>query len=229
MEVKTYIAEAFGTAALVFVGCGAVTAGAYGANLPIGALPIGLAFGLTVLALAYSIGPISGCHINPAVTLSLWAAGRFDSKHLPGYLVAQFCGAAAGAALLFLILQGSAADGYDVGVRGLGQNGWGQGYLGGYDWAAAFATEFFATAVFVAVILGATSAKANSSLAGVAIGSVLTVLIVTFLNITGVSLNPARSFGPALLVGGKALSQLWLFFAAPCVAGLMTGWIFRED
>lgn len=228
METRKYVAEGFGSAVLVFVGCGAVTAGAYGGSLPIGAVPIGLAFGLTVLALAYSIGPISGCHINPAVTLSLWAAGRFEAKHLLGYVAAQFAGAVAGAALLLLILNGSESGGYDVVAHGLGQNGWGSGYLGGYGWSAAFATEFLATSVFVAVILGVTSSNANQSFAGVAIGSVLAILIIAFLNITGVSLNPARSLGPALFVGGKAVSQLWLFFAAPCLGGVLTGLAFRD-
>jgi aquaporin Z len=228
MEIRKYAAEAFGTAVLVFVGCGAVTAGTYGTFLPIGAVPIGLAFGLTVTALIYSIGPISGCHINPAVTLSLWAARRFQAKNIPGYIVGQLLGAAVGAGLLLIVLNGSIAGGYDVGARGLGQNGWGVGFLGEYDWFAAFVTEFVATAVFIAVILGAMSKGATHSLAGIAIGAALTVLIVAFLNVTGVSLNPARSFGPALFVGKKAMSQLWLFVIAPCLAGLMTGLFFRE-
>ena len=228
MEIRKYATEAFGTAVLVFVGCGAVTAGSYGTSLPIGAVPIGLAFGLTVTALIYSIGPISGCHLNPAVTLSLWAARRFEAKNIPGYIIGQLVGAAAGAGLLLLVLNGSAAGGYDVAVKGLGQNGWGVGFLGAYDGFAAFVTEFVATAVFVAVILGALSKGATQSLAGIAIGAALTVLIVAFLNVTGVSLNPARSFGPALFVGEKAISQLWLFLVAPCLAGLLTGVFFRE-
>jgi aquaporin Z len=228
MELRKCAAEAFGTAVLVFVGCGAVTAGTYGTSLPIGAVPIGLSFGLTVTALIYSIGPISGCHINPAVTLSLWAAGRFEAKYIPGYIIGQLAGAAAGAGLLLIVLNGSMDSGYDVGARGLGQNGWGVGFLGAYDWVAAFVTEFVATAVFVAVILGALSKRATQPLAGIAIGAALTVLIVAFLNVTGVSLNPARSFGPALFVGKKAMSQLWLFLVAPCLAGLLTGIFFRK-
>ena len=228
MEIRKYAAEAFGTAVLVFVGCGAVTAGTYGAALPIGAVPIGLAFGLTVTALIYSIGPISGCHINPAVTLALWAARRFEAKDIPGYIVAQLVGAAAGAGLLLVVLNGSVAGGYDIAAKGLGQNGWGAGFLGAYDVFAAFVTEFVATTVFVAVILGAFSKGATQSLAGIAVGAALTVLIVAFLNVTGVSLNPARSFGPALFAGKKAISQLWLFLIAPGLAGLLTGLFFRE-
>lgn len=227
MEIRKYLAEALGSGALVFVGCGAVTAGTYGGALPIGAVPIGLAFGLTLVALIYAIGPISGCHINPAVTLSLWAAGRFETRHVAGYVVAQLVGATAGAAFLLMILNG-AGGGYDIVARGLGQNGWGNGYLGAYNWFSAFATEFVASALFLAVILAATSKSAHQSLAGVAIGSLLTVLIITFLNVTGVSLNPARSFGPAIFVGNKAISQLWLFFAAPCLAALVVGAVFRE-
>jgi len=229
MEIRKYLAEAFGSAVLVFVGCGAVTTGAFGGALPIGAVPIGLAFGLTLIALIYSIGPISGCHINPAVTLSLWAAGRFEAKRIPGYIIAQFVGAAVGAGLLLLILNGGLAGSYDVAQRGLGQNGWGAGYLGGYDGFTAFTTELITTAVFVAIILGASSKDATEPLSGVAIGAALTVLIIAFLNVTGVSLNPARSFGPALFAGGKALSQLWLFVLAPSVAGLLTGLAFREN
>jgi len=129
---------------------------------------------------------------------------------------------------LLIILNGSVAGGYDVGARGLGQNGWGVGFLGAYGAFAAFVTEFVATAVFVAVILGALSKGAAQSLAGIAIGAALRVLIVAFLNVTGVSLNPARSFGPALFVGEKAMSQLWLFLISPCLAGLLTGLFFRE-
>lgn len=228
MNIEKYIAEAFGTAVLVFVGCGAVTAGALGTSLPLGALPIGLAFGLTAVALIYAIGPISGCHINPAVTLSLWSAGRFEAKHIPGYIVAQLTGGLVGAGLLLLLLNGSGADGYDVATRGLGQNGWGAGYLGSYDVTAAFAAEFLMTTILVAVILGATSQAETLPLAGLAIGAVVTVLISAFLNVTGVSLNPARSLGPAVFVGGKALDQLWLFFLAPCMAGLATGMFFRN-
>ena len=228
MEIKKYAAEAFGTAVLVFVGCGSVTAGSFGTSLPIGAVPIGLSFGLTVTALIYSIGPISGCHINPAVTLSLWAAKRFEAKHIPGYVVGQLAGAVIGAGLLLLVLNGSLAGGYDVETKGLGQNGWGLGFLGAYDGFAAFVTEFVATAIFVAVILGAVSKDATRSFAGIAIGGALTVIIVAFLNVTGVSLNPARSFGPALFVGPKAISQLWLFLVAPSFAGLLTGLFFRK-
>ncbi len=224
---KEYFAEFIGTAVLVFVGCGSVVIGAYGSSLLIGALPIALAFGLTVTALIYALGPISGCHINPAVTAALWAAGRFKSSQIPGYVAAQLAGGVAGAGLLVAVMSGKLGAPFDA-ASGLGQNGWGNGYLGQYDVVAAFVTEFITTAIFMIVILGATAKKSVGEAAGLAIGAALTVIIVAFINVTGVSLNPARSLGPAFFVGDHALSQVWLFFLAPLSAALLVGLGFRS-
>jgi aquaporin Z len=224
---KEYLTEFIGTAILVFTGCGSVVIGAYGSSILVGALPIGLVFGLTVTALIYALGPISGCHINPAVTIALWAAGRFRAGKIPGYLAAQFAGGIVGAGLLVLIMSGKLGAQFDP-ASGLGQNGWGADYLGHYDAVAAFITEFFATAIFVLVILGATSSGAVGSAAGVVIGGALAMIIVAFINVTGVSLNPARSLGPAVFVGSHALAQVWLFFLAPLAAGLVVGLSFRS-
>lgn len=226
-DLRACLAEFFGTACLVFVGCASVTIAGFGADLPGGALPIALAFGLCVTFLIYAIGPISGCHINPAATLALWIAGRFRGDKVVGYILAQLAGGVAGALVLMLVLKGRAA-GYDVAVSGLGQNGWGEGYLGQYSLAAAFATEALTTFVFLLAILGATANKEAGNVAGLSIGLALTAIILCFLNVTGVSLNPARSFGPALFVGGVALSQAWLFFVAPAIGAALAGLVMRQ-
>lgn len=227
MTATKLISEFFGTAVLVFLGCGSVAIGGFGAALPIGALPIALAFGLTVMGLAYAIGPLSGCHINPAATLGFYLAGRFPAASVLPYICSQLLGGICGAGLLLLLLSGK-LQGYDAAVAGLGQNGWGESYLGGYNWVAAFILEAVATFLFMAVILGATSKDANSIMAPVAIGSTLTVIIFVMINVTGVSLNPARSLGPAVFVGGGALGQLWLFFAAPALGAAIAGLGFRH-
>ncbi len=219
--------EFFGTAVLVFLGCGSVAIGGFGAALPMGALPIALAFGLTVTGLAYAIGPISGCHINPAATVGLCLAGRFPATSVLPYICAQLLGGVCGAGLLLLILSGK-LQGYDAVAAGLGQNGWGDGYLGGYGLISAFVMEAVATFIFMTVILQATSKNANIVMAPVAIGSTLTVIIFVMINVTGVSLNPARSLGPAVFVGGKALGQLWLFFVAPALGAAVAGLWFRR-
>lgn len=219
--------EFFGTAVLVFLGCGSVAIGGFGSALPMGALPIALAFGLTVTGLAYAIGPISGCHINPAATIGLHLAGRFPRASVLPYICAQLLGSALGAGLLVLVLSGK-LQAYDIAASGLGQNGWGEGYLGGYGLIPSFIMEFVATFIFMIVILGATSKNANSAMAPIAIGSVLTVIIFVLINVTGVSLNPARSFGPAVFIGGKALGQLWLFIVAPTMGAALAGLWFRS-
>jgi aquaporin Z len=224
--MKKYIAEFIGTAALVLLGCGAVVVGGFGPAWPMGILPVALAFGLAVTAMAYGIGPISGCHINPAVTVAVWASGRMKSSDVPGYIIAQFLGAIAGAAVLYLVLQGK-IGGYDLAKGGLGQNGWGVGYLGGFDTMAAFATEIIATFLFTLVILGATSKAGATPVAGLVIGLTLTLLHLPFINITGLSVNPARSAGPALIVGGQAMAQLWLFLVAPVIGGFLAGTLFK--
>lgn len=224
--VRKYFAEFVGTAALILVGCGSVAIGGFGTSFPLGILPVAIAFGLVVSALAYGIGPISGCHINPAVTIANWIAGRMDGKHVPGYIIAQLLGGIAGAGLLALMLSGR-ISGYDIATAGLGQNGWGPGYLGAYSAGAAFLTEVIGTFLFMIVILGVTSKSGATPFAGLAVGGMLVVLIITFVNITGVSLNPARSLAPALFVGGHALAQVWLFFAAPTLGGAFAGMLFR--
>jgi aquaporin Z len=225
---QRYVAELIGTAVLVLVGCGAATMGSAGTGATaVNIVGIAFAFGLAVTAMAYGIGPISGCHINPAVTVAMIAAGRMTPREAGGYIIAQVIGAVIGAGLLVLILKGRLL-GYDVGVGGLGQNGWGEGYLGGYGVAAAILVEFLATFIFVTVILGATNPTINLQVAGLVIGLTLFALHFPFVNVTGLSVNPARSLGPAVFVGGKALSQLWLFLIVPTVAGALAGMLFRQ-
>jgi aquaporin Z len=220
--MKKYLAEFIGTFTLVLIGCGtAVVAGK-----SVGILGIAFAFGFALIAMAYGIGPISGCHINPAVSLGVYTAGRMSGKDLVGYIVAQLLGGIIGAALLAIIARGLMA-GYDISASGLGQNGWGQGYLGEYGLSSAIVFELIATFLFVVVILGSTQAAASTQFAGLAIGITLVAIHLFGINITGVSVNPARSLGPAIHVGGKALSQLWLFLVVPSVAGILAGIPFR--
>jgi len=220
--MKKYIAEAVGTFILVLFGCGtAVVAGD-----KVGVVGIALAFGFALIAAAYGIGPISGCHINPAVSLGVWAAGRMKLNDLFGYWVGQFAGAILAAWVLALIV-GGVEGGYNVGTSGLGQNGWGAGYQGGYNLTSALIFEFIATLIFVVVILGATQKAAPVGFAGMAIGITLVVIHIFGIHITGVSVNPARSLGPAILVGGKALGQVWLFLLVPSLAGILAGLPFR--
>lgn len=215
------LAELIGTFTLVLFGCGAAVI----AGGDVGLTGISFAFGLALIGMAYGIGPVSGCHINPAVTLGVVAAGRMTLPQAIPYIVAQLIGAALAAVVLMTIASGKA--GYDLSVNGLGQNGWGAGYLGEYTMAAAFIFETVATFLFVTVILGATGAGAPSAMAGLAIGLTLVVIHLVGINVTGVSVNPARSFGPALLVGGQAMAQLWLFIAAPVLGGVIAGLVFR--
>ncbi len=232
--MKKYIAEAFGTAVLVFVGCGAVVAvNLLGTGLtpPVGMgasvhtqgiVAIGLAFGLSVTAMAYCIGPVSGCHINPAVTVALWAAGRFETKDVPGYIIGQVIGAFVGAGLLALILSG-VAGGYRI------QGGvFGQTTFGSLAVTSAFLVEFLATLIFTAVILGVTQAKnGGGNVAGLVIGLTLALLHLAFVPLTGNSLNPARTIAPNIYVGGEALAQLWLYLVAPTLGGLAAGFLFK--
>lgn len=216
------IAEFIGTFTLVLFGCGAaVIAGA-----DIGLTGISFAFGLALIGMAYGIGPVSGCHINPAVSLGMVAAGRMTVPAAVQYIIAQVAGATVAALVLMIIASGKA--GYDVATSGLGQNGWGAGYLGAYSMGAAFVFELVATFLFMVVILGATGAGAPAGMAGLAIGLALVVIHLVGINITGVSVNPARSFGPALFAGAHALSQLWLFIAAPIIGAVLAGVLFRS-
>ncbi len=226
-KLYPYLAEAFGTACLVLLGCASVTISNNGMALPLGALPIALSFGLTVTFLVYAIGPVSGCHINPAITLGLWAANRFPGSKVPGYVVSQVAGGIGGAGLLLLILSGR-PQGYDASALGLGQTGWGEGYLGQYSLLAALVSEFVATFIFTVVIIGSVSNTDNKQLAGVSIGLCLTILIACFINVSGGPLNPARSIGPAFFVGGKAVMQVWLFIVAPIAGAMVAGIAYRK-
>ncbi|NHB77456.1 aquaporin [Rhodobacter calidifons] len=218
---KIFIAEVIDTAILVLFGCGsAVLMGA-----EIGMTGISLAFGLAIVAPAYGIGPISGAHLNPAVSLGAFLAGRMTGGSLAGYVAAQLSGAVVGAGVLYLIASGQA--GYDIAVNGLGQNGYGPGYLGEYSLASALIFETVMTFLFVTVILGATQQGAPGAMAGLAIGLTLVAIHLVGITVTGVSVNPARSFGPALFVGGKALADLWVFIAAPLAGGALAGLLHR--
>lgn len=220
--MKTLIAELIGTFALVLFGCGsAVLAGG-----EVGQLGIAFAFGLAIVAMAYGIGPISGCHVNPAVSFGAFIAGRMTLNSMLQYWLAQFIGAILGAAVLYLIATGKA--GYDLAANGLGQNGWGPGYLGEYSLVAALVFEVVATFLFLVVILGATQKSAPGMVAGLAIGLTLAVIHIVGIQVTGVSVNPARSLGPAVFVGGTAISQLWLFFVAPLIGAALAGLLFRQ-
>jgi aquaporin Z len=226
-SMKKYAAEAIGTGVLVLIGCGAVAIGEVDGRSFVDVIGIAFAFGLAVMAMAYGIGPISGCHINPAVTVAMMTAKRMPVKEGIGYIVAQLLGAIIGAGILVIILKGKMA-GYDVRASGLGQNGWGEGYLGQYGLGAALLVEFLATLIFLIVILGATNPTATLEVAGLIIGLTLFALHFPFINVTGLSVNPARSLGPAVFVGGKALAQVWLFLIVPTLAGALAGWLFSN-
>jgi aquaporin Z len=225
MEVspfKKYVAELIGTFALVLVGCGsAVIAGGH-----IGFLGISFAFGLTVLAMVYAIGPISGCHINPAISVAMLVAGKQKFKDTILYVVFQCVGAIAAAAVLMVIAGGK--DGYTVAAGGLGQNGYGIHSPAGYSMTAGLIAEIVLTALFLLVIFGSTSPNAPAGFAGVAIGLSLVLIHLVGIPITGTSVNPARSLGPALLVGGDALGQLWLFIVAPLAGAVLAALIWRS-
>lgn len=224
--MRKYFAEFIGTAVLVLIGCGSAVITGFAAVSPVWFLAVALAFGLSVTAMAYGIGHVSGCHINPAVSIGVWAAGRMPGSELPGYIIAQFLGGLCGAILLSVILSGK-IEGYDIAASGLGQNGWGVGYAGGFGLGAALVVELVGTFIFLVVILGSTSKAGITPVAGLAIGLTLAIIHITFIPVTGVSVNPARSFGPAVLVGGKALSQLWLFILVPPIGGLLAGLLFK--
>jgi aquaporin Z len=221
--MKKYFAELVGTFILVLFGVGtAVFAGD-----KVGIVGIAFAFGLALIGAAYGIGPISGCHINPAVSLGVWVAGRMKIADMFGYWIGQFLGSLLASAVILLIAKGI-EGGYDLAASGLGQDGWGPGYQGGYNLTSAIVFEFVATLIFVIVILGATQKSAPASFAGLAIGITLVAIHITGIHITGVSVNPARSLGPALLVGGTALKQVWMFLLVPSLGGAAAGLLFRS-
>src|SRR3954468_16899022 len=225
MDLRKCTAEAIGTFWLTFAGCGSAVIAAAFPEVGIGLLGVSLAFGLTVLTMAYTIGHISGCHLNPAVTLGLCAGGRFPAKDVLFYWVAQVAGAIVAAALLLFIASG--APGYDIATNGLAQNGYASASPGQYSLAAGFVCEVVLTAGFLLVILGSTDSRAPAGFAPIAIGLALTLIHLISIPVTNTSVNPARSTGPALFVGGLALKQLWMFWAAPLLGGVIGGLAYR--
>jgi aquaporin Z len=220
-NVKKYAAELVGTFVLVLMGCGsAVLAGAY-----IGYVGISFAFGLSLLAMVYAIGSISGCHINPAVSISMLASGKMNAKDAIIYIIMQCIGAIIGAAVLYWIALGK--PGYILSIDGLGQNGYDSASPTGFTITSALIAEVVLTTIFVLVIHGSTSEKAPKGFAGIPIGLSLVLVHLVGIPITGTSVNPARSLGPALIVGGTALNQLWLFWVAPIIGALIAAGIWR--
>ncbi|WP_031294967.1 aquaporin Z [Sphingobium ummariense] len=222
--LKKLVAEFIGTAWLVLGGCGSAVLAAAFPDLGIGFVGVSLAFGLTVVTMAYAVGHVSGCHLNPAVSVGLWAGGRFAARDLPAYIVAQVLGAVAGAGMLYLIASGKA----DFSLAGgFASNGFGDHSPGGYALAAAFVCEVVLTFAFLFVIMGATHGAAPRGFAPLAIGLALTLIHLISIPVTNTSVNPARSTGPALFVGGWALQQLWLFWVAPILGGALGGFVYR--
>jgi aquaporin Z len=229
METNTFSkfsAELFGTLVLVLMGCGsAVIAGANGTT-GVGLLGIAFAFGLSVVAMAYAIGHISGCHINPAISIGMVISGRMKASEAVIYIIAQVLGAIAGAGILLLIASGK--DGYSVAANGLGQNGYDAFSPAHYNLLSGFVAETIFTFIFLVVIFGSTSTKnIHGGFAGLAIGLSLVLIHIVGIPVTGVSVNPARSIGPALLVGGAAISQLWLFIVAPILGATLSAIVWR--
>jgi len=222
---KKHFAEFIGTFWLVLGGCGSAVLAAAFPEVGIGLLGVSLAFGLTVLTMAYAIGHISGCHLNPAVTIGLATAGRFSMGEVPGYIAAQLVGACAGAGILYLVASGAA--GFDVSA-GFAANGYGDHSPGGYSMTAALIIEVVLTMMFLLVILGATSEKAPAGFAPIAIGLCLTLIHLISIPVTNTSVNPARSTSQAIFVGDWAVSQLWLFWAAPVAGAVIAGLISKK-
>jgi len=222
--MKKYSAEFIGTFWLVLGGCGSAVLAAAFPDVGIGLLGVSLAFGLTVMTMAFAIGHISGCHLNPAVSIGLWAGGRFPAKELPSYIIAQVLGGIAAGGVLFLIASGQA--GFDVSA-GFASNGYGAHSPGGYNLLAALITEVVMTMMFLLVIMGATDKRAPAGLAPVAIGLCLTLIHLISIPITNTSVNPARSTGVAVFVGDWAVGQLWLFWVAPIIGAILGALIYR--
>ncbi len=222
--MKQYGAEFFGTFWLVLGGCGSAVLAAAFPNLGIGLLGVALAFGLTVLTMAFAIGHISGCHLNPAVSIGLWAGGRFPAKKLLPYIVAQLLGGIVAGGILYLIASGKA--GFDVSA-GFASNGYGAHSPGGYSLLAALLTEIVMTMMFLLIILGATDKRAPQGFAPIAIGLGLTLIHLISIPVTNTSVNPARSTAVALFAGGWALAQLWLFWVAPIIGAVLGALVYR--
>ncbi len=222
--LRKFTAELIGTAWLVLGGCGAAVLAAGFPTLGIGFVGVSLAFGLTVLTMAYAIGHVSGCHLNPAVSIGLWAGGRFRASELPAYIAAQVIGGLVGAAVLYAIATGKA--GFDV-HAGFASNGYGAHSPGGYTLAAAFVCEVAMTFAFLFVILGSTHGNAPRGFAPIAIGLGLTLIHLISIPVTNTSVNPARSTAPALFAGGWAIQQLWLFWVGPVIGAVLAGIVYR--
>ncbi len=221
--MRKFVAEFIGTLWLVLGGCGSAVLAAAFPELGIGFAGVSLAFGLTVLTMAYAIGHISGCHLNPAVTLGLWAGGRFETKNILPYIIAQLLGATAGACIIYCIASGK--PGFEVG--GFAANGYGHLSPGGYGATAAFICELALTFIFLIVILGSTHSKAPAGFGGMAIGLALTLIHLISIPVTNTSVNPARSTSQAIFAGGEYLSQLWLFWVAPIIGALLAGFVYK--
>ena len=222
--MNRYGAEFFGTFWLVLGGCGSAVLAAAFPNVGIGLLGVSLAFGLTVVTMAYAIGHISGCHLNPAVSIGLWAGGRFPASQVIPYIVAQVLGAVAAGAVLFFIASGK--TGFDV-TAGFATNGYGEHSPGGYSMMAALVTEVVMTMMFLIIILGATDKRAPQGFAPLAIGLALTLIHLISIPVTNTSVNPARSTGVAVFQGGWAISELWLFWAAPIAGAILGALVYR--
>jgi aquaporin Z len=223
--IRRTLAELLGTFWLVFGGCGSAVLAANFPQIGIGLLGVSLAFGLTVVTMAYSIGHISGCHLNPAVTVGLWAGGRFPAKDIVPYVVSQVLGAMAAAAVIYAIASGR--PDYSLDLNGLAANGYADHSPGHYSMAAGFLIELVLTFFFVLVILGSTDRRAPAGFAPLAIGLALTLIHLISIPVTNTSVNPARSTGPALMVGGWALGQLWMFWVAPLAGALVGGLAYK--
>lgn len=217
-SAKKYAAELIGTFVLVLFGCGSAAT----ASGNLGILGIAFAFGLAIVAMAYAIGPVSGCHINPAVSLAMLLNRKLSVADFVGYVIAQAAGAISGASVLYAIIHSTGAD-----VKNLGQNGFGDGYGIGITMLMAIIVEIILTAVFVYAILGVTSSENNRAVAGLVIGLTLVFVHILGIGLTGTSVNPARSLGPALLLGGHALSQVWVFLVSPLLGGALAAGVFR--
>ena len=222
---KRSVTELLGTFWLVLGGCGSAVLAAAFPDVGIGLLGVALAFGLTVVTMAFAIGHISGCHLNPAVSFGLWVGGRFPAKELPAYIIAQVLGGVIAAGLLYMIASGK--PGFDLAASGLAANGYGAHSPGGYSMVSGLICEITMSAMFILIIMGVTDKRAPAGLAPLAIGLALTLIHLISIPVTNTSVNPARSTGPALIVGGWALQQLWMFWLAPMVGAAIGAVVYR--
>jgi len=222
---KRSVTELLGTFWLVLGGCGSAVLAAAFPDVGIGLLGVALAFGLTVVTMAFAIGHISGCHLNPAVSFGLWVGGRFPAKELPAYIIAQTLGGVIAAGLLYMIASGK--PGFDLAASGLAANGYGDHSPGGYSMVSGLICEITMTAMFILIIMGATDKRVSAGHAPLAIGLALTLIHLISIPVTNTSVNPARSTGPALIVGGWALQQLWMFWLAPMLGAAIGALVYR--